>query len=280
MIWILGINGFLGKELKYSLSLDNIPFVGTGKEIDITDLSSLLNFSENKKIDWVINCAGYTAVDKAESEKEKAFALNSLGTKNIAIVSAKINAKLIHISTNYVFPGNTIIPYCENRKKRQIGVYGESKNNGEDLLIKENNNYYIIRTSWLFGHNKRNILFDNKGIISGNTYEFASPTYVQDLCNGIKKILLCKKDHFGVYHFVNSGFTSRYNLFKTKVKYAKKYKLISRKITVLRDYKKGNRPFFTVLCTLKFCITYKVIIPSWRNALKRYVIKERDYLEK
>ena len=170
MLWLIGCTGMLGREFAYRLSEKKIPFVGTGSEVDIADaekIEAFINKTESasfyasrdvkkdNKIDWIINCAAYTAVDKAEEETEKAYRTNCTGALNAARTARARSAKLVHISTDYVFDGKERTPYTEDVPKSPINAYGKTKAESEDLIAQAMTQYYIIRTSWLYGFGGR-----------------------------------------------------------------------------------------------------------------------------
>jgi len=146
----------LGTELSLLLEKSGYSFIGTDREVDITDYAALEAFIQNRQsgkqsIDWIINCAAYTAVDKAEDEIEICGKLNAIGAGNIASCAKNIDAKLIHISTDYVFNGRGNKPYTEEEDADPIGVYGKTKREGEIAVLENNPRSYIIRTAWLYG---------------------------------------------------------------------------------------------------------------------------------
>ncbi|MCI7036396.1 MAG: NAD(P)-dependent oxidoreductase, partial [Spirochaetia bacterium] len=177
MIWLIGSKGMLGSEIAKQLTENKISWIGTDMDVDITDPVALEKFtmkhgsssgrtglsvskgSVPDKITWVINCAAYTAVDKAEDDTELAKKLNEDGPMNIARITRQLGAKLIHISTDYVFDGSGSVPYTEETEKCPKSVYGITKANGEDAVAKEMTQYYIIRTAWLYGFDGKNFVY-------------------------------------------------------------------------------------------------------------------------
>ena len=159
MIWLIGNQGMLGKELSDVLSKNNIEFTGTDREIDITSFQALEAFTHGKKIEWIINCAAYTAVDKAEDEIELCTLLNVQGPENIARIAQKIGASLIHISTDYVFDGRATSPYSETDTLNPTGIYGKTKAEGEEKIRSVLDNHIIIRTAWLYGKHGQNFVY-------------------------------------------------------------------------------------------------------------------------
>ena len=149
MIWLIGNKGMLGTEIARQLTENKIDFVGTDREIDFTNEKSVYDFSNGRKIDYIINCAAYTAVDKAESEPELALKLNKIGPKNLANLAFRIGATLIHISTDYVFDGTGNTPRTEDMPIVPTSVYGFTKAGGEKAVVDNTYKYYILRTASL-----------------------------------------------------------------------------------------------------------------------------------
>jgi dTDP-4-dehydrorhamnose reductase len=209
-VWLIGAGGMLGQEVKEIMQIQNIPFVYTDLDCDITSYTSLENFARGKSITHIINCAAYTAVDRAEDEPEKAYALNALGPKNIAVLSAEINAVLVHISTDYVFDGSKKEGYNENEEPHPLSVYGKTKALGEKVIIEELTASFIVRTAWLYGKYGKNFvetmlkLMNERDEISVVNDQHGSPTYAVDLAKFIVWLII-NKEPYGVYHFTNKG---------------------------------------------------------------------------
>ncbi|MCR5401154.1 MAG: dTDP-4-dehydrorhamnose reductase [Treponema sp.] len=195
MIWLIGNKGMLGSEIARQLEEKKLDFTGTDREVDFTDFSSLESFVEGKKIDFIINCAAYTAVDKAESEPELAARLNEKGPENLSKLANKIDATLIHISTDYVFDGSGNSPRTEDMAIAPIGVYGLTKANGEKAVTSNAKKYYILRTAWLYGWAGKNFVYTM--IRAMNTHpavkvvndQKGTPTFAGDLAAVIIKII-------------------------------------------------------------------------------------------
>ena len=181
------------------------------KDLDITNFKSLNDFFRIQKIDFCINCAAYTAVDKAEIEVQKAEQVNEIAPKNLATLCNFFNTTLIHISTDFVFDGEKQSPYTELDQTNPLNVYGQTKLNGENQIIMKTNKYYIIRTSWLYSEYGSNFLktmlrlTKQKKEISVITDQTGSPTYAKDLAEVIFKIIASKKEEYGIYHYSNNG---------------------------------------------------------------------------
>lgn len=309
MIWLIGCNGMLGKEVSCQLQKNNMCFVRTGSEVDICDFDQLQKFEQNlttsfyaldtkvpeneRKIDWIINCAAYTNVDKAEDDIENATKINTEGSLNLARMARKLGAKLIHISTDYVFSGSENKPYTENMTKKPLGVYGKTKADGEELIEKEMVQYFIIRTAWLYGKDGKNFvktmlsLMSSKDEIKVVNDQTGTPTNVKDLASCI--ITLIKKTKnakgffgkdstppFGIYHFTNEGQCTWYDFAKAIYKYAKKYNKITNNCNVApcssADFpSKVKRPTYSVLSKEKVKNELKIKIEDWEKSLQKFI---------
>ena len=263
MIWLIGCKGMLGQEVARQLDENNYHWVGTDKEVDITDREALSSFekqvetssyldttSTDKHIKWIINCSAYTNVDKAEEEPELADKLNNLGALNIARTARSIGAKLIHISTDYVFNGKGKVPYTEDMEKEPLGVYGKTKAAGEEAIQKEMTQYYILRTAWLYGFEGKNFVYTMTNLMNTRDElkvvndQRGTPTCTVDLAAAIIKIIE-KSDNateafgkhsapaFGIYHFTNGGETNWHDFAQEIYKLGRKYGKITKECSVL-----------------------------------------------
>jgi len=235
MIWLIGNKGMLGNDVEKLLKERGLTYWVSDKEVDIGDYKTLEKFGKDKKIKWAINCAGYTKVDKAEEEVDKAFRINKDGARNIALFSAKRQIKLIHISTDYVFDGRQeggAVSYREDDETNPINIYGKSKLAGEEEIKKILEEYFIIRTAWLYGLKGNNFvytmlrLFKERDLVKVVEDQWGSPTYTADLAGAILKIIEDDSDSYGIYHFTNEGMTSWYEFARTIYKKAKRLGLI------------------------------------------------------
>lgn len=219
-ILVTGVKGQLGydcvRELKERgyLNVSGIDY----EDLDITDEIAVHRFIDEYKPDVIMHNAAYTAVDKAELFSEEAYKVNALGTKYIAEACKDNNAKMIYISTDYVFNGKGDIPFEVNDIKEGLSIYGKTKSEGEDFVKKAINSYFIVRTSWVFGINGNNFiktmlnLAKTKKEINVVDDQIGSPTYTYDLSK-----LLCdmmETDKYGIYHATNEGYCSWYELTK------------------------------------------------------------------
>ena len=213
MIWLTGCNGMLGSDFKKLFSNKQIPFVSTDLEVDIAKRDEIGSFLKlHKDISHIVNCAAYTAVDKAEEERGKAMLVNGKGPGNLAELCRENRIYLYHVSTDYVFPGTGETPWEVDSPKAPVNVYGESKLLGENKIIDSGCNYAIFRTQWLYGGKGENFVDTIKRkLLEGTDLtvvddQVGAVTWTEDLT---KIILFCiTKDVSGVYHAVNAGYAS------------------------------------------------------------------------
>lgn len=287
MIWLIGNRGMLGQEIGKLLERYNIEYCVSSSEVDITNFKDIESFGREKNIKWIINCAGYTQVDKAELEPEKAFRINKDGVKNIALFSAEREIKLIHFSTDYIFDGRfekDAMAYKEEDEPNPINIYGESKLAGEEEIRRIFDHYYIIRTAWLYGKNGRNFasnllrLLQEREEISLVSDQWSSPTYAVDLAAVILKIITDNSNKFGIYHFTNEGISNWYKfaeeLYKKSrflgiVDYRKKIKIIPIKTRELNSL--ADRPRWSVLNKEKIKKELNLEIRYWEEALTDFL---------
>lgn len=282
MIWVIGANGMLGTELCRLLKENNIDFEGTDRSVDITDFAALFSFAAGKKIDFIVNCAAYTAVDKAESDQALAEKLNADGPRNIARVAKKIGAKLIHISTDYVFDGTASSPLTENLPVKPIGVYGETKALGEKAVQEETSEYYILRTAWLYGWDGKNFVYTMIRAMNSHPAvkvvddQKGTPTFCGDLACVIIKITQ-KNIPYGIYHVTDEGETTWFG-FACEIKnQAEKAGLITNKsckvnpCTTSEYPTPAKRPAYSVLSKRKIQDALEIKLPEWKESLKVFL---------
>ena len=212
-VLVTGAAGMLGQDLSAALEDAGYTVAGTTREIlDITNTDNVKQIISEILPNIVIHCAAYTAVDKAELEKDKAMLENAEGTKNIAKICAEWEIPLVYISTDYVFDGTKNTPYTVTDEPNPINCYGYSKLKGEEYIQKYCSKYHIIRTSWLYGHHGKNFVetmlkLQNKNPLRVINDQIGSPTWTVDLSEAILKII---KMPYGVYHASGEGETSWY----------------------------------------------------------------------
>lgn len=211
MIWLIGNRGMLGSDVEILLKRRSIMYAATDTDFDITDCGALRDFAGGRGFTLIINCSAYTAVDRAEDEPDRAFAINADGVLNIARVARENSAVLIHVSTDYVFDGEKSGAYLEDDPTGPIGVYGRSKLEGERNIASVMNEYFILRTAWLYGARGNNFvrtmlrLFGERDEVRVVADQWGSPTFTGDLAGAIMSIIEGSRKRYGIYHFTNAG---------------------------------------------------------------------------
>lgn len=283
-IAIIGANGQMGSDIVRTFNTEVIPL--THADIDIEDFTSSKKTLKKVLPEVVINCAAYVRVDDAEEFPDKAFAVNALGARNIALICRDLNAILAHISTDYIFDGLKAQPYTENDIPNPLNVYGNSKLAGEYFVRNTLEKHYIIRSSSLFGiagasgkggnfvetmikkaHNNEEIRVVDDMIMS--------PTRTKDAAYAIRNILI-KKLPFGIYHATNSGSCSWYEFAKAIFKILGiNARLSPTKTDALQS--KAKRPMYSPLVSIKLK-KYGFEMESWESALRNYLL-DKEYLK-
>lgn len=277
-VLITGKNGQLGKKIKdISCVYPDLKFIFTDrKELDVANSQSVNNYFQENKIDLLINCAAYTAVDDAENNYENAYNVNCLAVKHLATASKEHNFKIIQISTDYVFDGQANTPYKEDDRLNPINLYGKSKLEGEIALQNIQPESIIVRTSWLYSEYGKNFLktilkfAKEKDSLIVVFDQIGTPTYAGELGKALLKIAASyfNEDvfHKGVYHFSNQGVCSWYDFAYEILKITG----IKTPISPVRSDKfpaKAKRPSYSVLDKSKICALYNIEIPHWTQGL-------------
>jgi len=279
-ILITGSNGQLGNELRgIAGNYKNHLFLFTDvQDLDITDQDALASFFKDNNIELCINCAAYTAVDKAETERTLCDKINVKGPANLAKACAKNNARLIHISTDFVFSGESFIPLIETKKTDPVNFYGLSKLHGELALSNELKEHFIIRTSWLYSTHGSNFvktmrkLGESKPKLNVIVDQIGSPTYAFDLANAIMSIVESNSSAFGVYHYSNEGIASWYDFTSAIFEYSNIKTPIS-PIPTSEYPTPAKRPHYSVMDKSKIKEAFNITIPHWRSSLKECLSK-------
>lgn len=288
-ILVTGANGQLGSEIKsLAPEFNEFNFFFTDfHELDICNRNQLDIFFSKNKIEVVINCAAYTSVDKAETDQENAEKVNITGVENLVREIKKTNGKLIHISTDYVFSGDNFSPYTESCMTNPIGVYGETKRKGELVLINSNIEGIIIRTSWLYsvhGNNFLNTILRisaERESIDVVSDQIGTPTYANDLAKIcleiISKSITKKIDKLkGIYHYSNEGVASWYDFAHEIMQITDKNCKINPIKT--KDFlTPASRPYYSVLDKTKIKSDFRIIIPHWKDSLKKCMKQINNY---
>ena len=275
-ILVIGSNGQLGNCFKKLSSDFDSEFefnFASSEDLDITNRNAVDDFFDDFKPDFCINAAAYTAVDLAEKEAEKAFAVNADGVANIAEACKNINSTLIHISTDYVFDGDSNISYSEDNFTNPQGVYGASKLKGEELALDINPKTIVIRTSWLYSEFNKNFvktmlnLFsvkDELGIVSD---QFGQPTNANDLAEAVMKIIASDPKTFGVFHFSNYPETNWFE-FASKIAEFSDSKIKLKAITTDEFPTPAKRPKRSTMALDKIEEVYNVEPIHWEHSLQ------------
>ena len=279
-ILVTGGNGQLGRCIKDAASdFPNLKFVFVSREeLDIENAEFLKGFFRKNHFDYCINTAAYTNVEKAESEKERAFAINAEAVKNLATVCKENDVILLHISTDYVFDGKKRTPYLETDQTNPINVYGASKLKGEEYIHQICNKYYIFRTSWLYsqyGHNFLNTIlrYSEEGKpLTITTEQTGTPTNSNDLARALISVIRQDKNHYGVYHFSNNGETTWFGFAKEIL--LQTGKLVGASLAKTNHYRTfAERPNYSVLDNTKAHHNLNIRYLDWQESLKSVIKK-------
>ena len=277
-ILVTGCNGQLGRELRDVLE-ERVPGVTDYVDVDtldITDAQAVRERLERGGYTHVVNCAAYTAVDRAEEEKIECMTANADGVRNLAAAAADTGAKLLHISTDYVFDGTGHRPYNESDKPAPTSHYGVSKRRGETALLSFAPEAIIIRTGWLYSPHGNNFvktmlrLAREKGKLRVVADQIGTPTYARDLAEMIAVMVLAPQWIAGTYHYSDEGVASWYDFAQAIVDIAGLAGTVTVKPIATEDYPTAaTRPYYSVLDKSKIRATYQINIPHWRKSLER-----------
>lgn len=276
-ILITGANGMLAKAVKNEFKNEELICTDVA-ELDITNLEMVKDAVNNIKPDYIINCAAYTAVDKAEEQEELAYKINAIGPKNLAIAAKQNDAILVHISTDYVFGGDKPVEqdYSEDDEKKPQAVYGTTKLVGEKFIEENCSNYYIFRTAWLYGEGNNFVrtminLAKDRDEVSVVNDQHGSPTYAVDLASMVHQAIE-KKIPFGAYNATNIGYTTWYD-FTKKIYELKNINCKVNPVTSKEFVRPAKRPLNSQMSKDKL-LKNGIIIPTYEDALKRYLENE------
>lgn len=274
-ILVTGANGQLGNEMRNILARreDVVAYFTDVNELDITAQDAIDSFFDNHPVDYLVNCAAYTAVDKAEEAPEVCERLNTHAVAMLAKAAHRRGAKMVQISTDYVFNGENFRPYREDDATCPVSVYGETKLKGEKQLLKIAPESVILRTAWLYspyghnfvktmialGHEKKQlkVIFDQVG----------TPTYARDLAAAIMTVVDAPAWHSGIYHFSNEGAISWYDFAKAIHRLAGIDTCAVEPCRTDEYPTRAHRPHYSVLDKSKFKTTFDTAIPYWADSL-------------
>jgi dTDP-4-dehydrorhamnose reductase len=281
MIWLVGSRGMLGTVVAELLLARGHAAVASDAEVDITRGDVLAAFPASQgieRLDWIVNCAAYTAVDAAEDQPEKAFALNEAGVVNLCAVARNTGAALLHVSTDYIFDGIKEGEYTEDDAPNPSCVYGRSKLQGEHAITASLDRYVIVRTAWLYGRHGKNFvdtmlrLFRERGGADVVNDQWGNPTSARDLAGAILEIVEKGCPPYGTFHFAGRGRTSWYGFAQEIRAQAVARGLVDasvqvRPITTAQYPTRARRPANSTLSTEKIQRTYAITARDWRAAL-------------
>ncbi|MDR1105912.1 MAG: dTDP-4-dehydrorhamnose reductase [Treponema sp.] len=296
MLWLIGDKGMLGTEIARLLEKREIPFAGTDREVDITAPAALAAFAASFRETpaWIVNCAAYTAVDRAEDDGEACRRLNVLGAANIAKAAGDCGARLIHISTDYVFDGKGVYdeslrgprPYREDDETNPIGVYGLAKRDGENAVMENSKKAYIIRTAWLYGRYGANFvhtmlrLMKERDTVKVVNDQRGSPTWAFDLASAVLALVNTVngggKVPFGIYHYTNEGNISWFDFAREIYSQGRRLGLLSKDCAVqpctsAEFPARVTRPEYSALDKAKIRAALGLAIPEWNKSLEKYL---------
>lgn len=277
-LWILGASGMLGSALKSLCVKENIEHIASDRiEADITDLEGLEKSAKTIRPTHIVNCAAFTDVDGAEKQGEKAYLINATGPENIGKVAKRHDAKVIHLSTDYVFDGQGSSPYLESDPCAPINVYGMSKREGEMRLLDQDPTACLLRTSWLFGPKGKNFIssilsfLQKQEEVKVATDQRGRPTFCKDLA----KAILSLTDASGIFHFANANDASRYEIAQEIYRAAKQRNIpLACKNLIgvsASEFKTvARRPSYSVLSLAKIEAELGRPVRPWQEALGEY----------
>jgi dTDP-4-dehydrorhamnose reductase len=275
-ILVTGANGQLGREMQViAAAYPACNFLFVSREtLSIEDAAAVKDYLDLHTVNVLVNCAAYTAVDKAESEPVKAFAVNGYAVGTLATVCREKNIGFIHISTDYVFDGTATTPYKENDPVHPIGVYGASKLKGEELALQNNPASIIIRTSWVYSSFGNNFvktmlrLMKERSSINVVDDQLGCPTYAADLAAAVMQIIAGETQTPGIYNFSNSGIINWFQ-FASAIKELSGSSCIVHPIPSSQYPTPAKRPAYSVLDTEKIQTVFGVTVPAWKQSLER-----------
>ncbi len=290
-VLITGISGMLGVDLCQTLKekhevvgfdlkeFPSISFCPPVQRGDITKIDEVKEAFDEFAPQMVIHAAAYTDVDGCEKDPDKAYKVNTLGTQNVCLASQEPNIPIIYISTDFVFDGNKDSPYLEFDQPRPISIYGRSKLAGEEYVKTLLNKYFVVRTSWLYGHYGRNFvetmlqLASQKKELKVVNNQVGSPTYTRDLSRKIKELL--PTELYGIYHITNSGSCSWYEFAREILKLAGIKGAQLKPITSEELDRPASRPRFSVLENYCLRLALGNSMRDWQKALRDYIKMDR-----
>ncbi len=285
-VWLLGCRGMLGRQLHRALQHSHRSVIATDQELDIRDIDALRQFSRGEPVSWIINCAAYTAVDAAETDRDNAFALNARGPENLARIAAEINCPLLHMSSDYVFNGQSDQPYREEDEPDPQSVYGASKRAGEEAVIDRYGRHIILRISWLYGVYGRNFIetmlhiFKEKGQARVVNDQYGAPCYAAALADNITRLVNGPNEARGIFHYADGGEISWYDFACAVADEAIRLDLLDKypqidPISSSEYPSPARRPASSLFCKTKAIKELGFAVQPWRENLAHYFEERR-----
>jgi dTDP-4-dehydrorhamnose reductase len=284
-IWLVGAAGMLGRQLAGEFEKRELAYMSSDREVDICRWRELQDFASGKRIDWIVNCAAYTAVDRAEDEPELARAINADGVENLARLAAAREAKLIHFSTDYVFAGDREEPYREDDPPRPLSQYGWSKHQGELRLDACLKRYFLFRISWLYGVHGPNFVHTMLRVFREREQarvvndQLGSPTYAAALAANIAGLIQSGSERCGIYHYCDGGVISWFDFAVAIQDLALKTGMIGKRIPIeaipTAAYPtRAKRPLHAVLDCGKVKGELGFRVGGWRANLEDFFLEK------
>ncbi|MDD6401032.1 MAG: dTDP-4-dehydrorhamnose reductase [Lachnospiraceae bacterium] len=273
-ILVTGCNGQLGRAINEEYKSDDVELINTDvAELDITNVEAVMDFVSAKKPDVIINCAAHTNVNKCESEWDLAYKINAIGPRNLSIAAKSVGAKMIHVSTDYVFDGTNTKPYVEFDDVAPLGAYGKTKLEGERFVKQFSDKYFIVRTAWLYGdgNNFAKTMIklgrerDEIGVVAD---QYGSPTSAKELAKMIHAIE--PTDNYGLFHGTCEGSCSWAD-FAEKIFELMGMNTKVKRLTTKEYPTPAKRPAYSVLDNYMLKLTTNYMFKDWEEALKEYI---------
>lgn len=282
MIWLTGAHGMLGTEVRALLVSRGLPHRATDLDVDVASEAAMVAFARAHAPRWIVNCAAYTAVDRAESEEAVAHAVNAQGAANAARAADAVGARLLHVSTDYVFDGAGMGAYAEDAPTAPLGAYGRSKEAGERAVRESYAPHFIVRTAWLHGPHGPNFaatmlrLMAERPALSVVDDQRGSPTYAVDLAEALLAFVEHDAADFGTYHFTNDGVCTWHDFAQEIQSQALAAGLLETAVPIepipTTAYPTpAARPANSALSTERIRSALGLAIPTWQDGLRRHL---------
>ncbi|MBP3275121.1 MAG: dTDP-4-dehydrorhamnose reductase [Butyrivibrio sp.] len=283
-IIVTGCNGQLGRAINKELAGNGFELINTDvfegdgiTPLDITNVDAVVDLARRTKATSIINCAAYTAVDKQESDVDLSYKINAIGPRNLAIAATEVGARLVHVSTDYVFDGNGTRPYIEFDKTGPVSVYGKTKLAGEEMVKQFARNFFIVRTAWLYGDGKNFVktmlgLSETHDELNVVCDQVGTPTSTKELAKAIHFLL--GTDNYGIFHGTCEGNTNWADFTEEIFRIAGKNTKVNHVTT--KQYQEMNpqaapRPAYSILENYMFKLTSDFMFADWHDAISDYL---------